>query len=145
MKKTIYLFLAVVFLASCGGKHSTTGESRKASGGVYYGGVFRMNEIEDFRNLFPLNVTEVTSQRITNQVYEGLVKLSQTDLAILPSLAEKWVRNADATQWTFTIRKGVKFGIITCLHHFFQLIVQGGVPRLGSISNITICEPDWQI
>ncbi len=109
MKKTIYLFLAVVFLASCGGKHSTTGESRKASGGVYYGGVFRMNEIEDFRNLFPLNVTEVTSQRITNQVYEGLVKLSQTDLAILPSLAEKWVRNADATQWTFTIRKGVKF------------------------------------
>ncbi len=109
MKKAIYLFLAIALLASCGGTKNSTGDSKKANGGVYYGGVFRMNEAEDFRNLFPLNVTEVTSVHIASQVYEGPVKLSQTDLTILPSLAEKWEKNADATQWTFHIRKGVKF------------------------------------
>lgn len=109
MKKVIYSLLVVGFLSSCGGGNNTTGESRKAKGGVYYGGVFRMNEVEDFRNLFPLNITEVTSHRIANQVYEGLVKLSQDDLTILASLAEKWEKNADASQWTFHIRKGVKF------------------------------------
>ena len=109
MKKAIYSLLVAALLASCGGGNNTTGGSRKGKGGVYYGGVFRMNETEDFRNLFPLNVTETVSQRITNQVYEGLVKLSQVDLTIVPCLAEKWEKNADASQWTFHIRKGVKF------------------------------------
>lgn len=89
MKKIIYSLLAIGFLSSCGDGNNTTGEARKAKGGVYYGGVFRMNEVEDFRNLFPLNITETTSHRIANQVYEGLVKLSQGDLTISPSLAEK--------------------------------------------------------
>lgn len=61
MKKSIYAFLVAGIFASCGGADKATGEFRKAEGGVYYGGVFRMNENEDFRNLFPLNVTEVPS------------------------------------------------------------------------------------
>lgn len=109
MKKAIYSLLVAGLFASCGGENGTTGEAREAKGGVYYGGVFRMNEVEDFRNLYPLNITEVTSHRIVNQVYEGLVKLSQADLTVVPSLAEKWEKNADATQWTFFLRKGVKF------------------------------------
>lgn len=109
MKKIIYSLLVTAVLASCGGGGNTPGGTRKAKGGVYYGGVFRMNEVEDFRNLYPLNITETVSHRIANQVYEGLVKLSQADLSIVPCLAEKWERNADATQWTFHIRKGVKF------------------------------------
>ncbi|MDQ3047096.1 MAG: ABC transporter substrate-binding protein [Bacteroidota bacterium] len=109
MKKVIYSLLVAGLLASCGSENNTGGGSKKANGGVYYGGVFRMNEVEDFRNLFPLNITEVTSHRIANQVYEGLVKLSQADLTIVPCLAEKWEKNADASQWTFSLRKGVKF------------------------------------
>ncbi|MCX6295136.1 MAG: ABC transporter substrate-binding protein [Bacteroidetes bacterium] len=109
MKKVIYLLLIAGFFGSCGGGTTTTGESREAKGGVFYGGVFKMNEVEDFRNLYPLNITEVTSHRIANQVYEGLVKLSQSDLTVQPCLAEKWDKNADASQWTFHLRKGVKF------------------------------------
>ncbi|MGZ4033895.1 MAG: ABC transporter substrate-binding protein [Bacteroidia bacterium] len=109
MKKVIYSLLVAGFFASCGSGTTTTGEAHKAKGGVYYGGVFRMNEVEDFRNLYPLNITEVTSHRIANQVYEGFVKLDQGDLTIVPCLAEKWEKNADASQWTFHVRKGVKF------------------------------------
>lgn len=100
--------LASVILASCGGdkdNHQTT----EAKGGVYYGGVFRMNELEDFKNLYPLAIIDVISQRIANQVYEGLVKLSQSDLSIVPALAYRWETNTDATVWTFHLRKGVKF------------------------------------
>lgn len=109
MKKVIFSLFAVALLASCSNDNNTNGNSKKANGGVYYGGVFRTNEVEDFRNLYPLNITEVTSHRIANQVYEGLVKLSQTDLSVVPALAEKWEKSADAIQWTFFLRKGVKF------------------------------------
>ncbi len=109
MKKVVYSVLIAVALASCGGPNGGGPETRIAKGNVYYGGVFRMNEVEDFRNLYPLNITEVTSQRIANQIYEGLVKLRQSDLTVIPSIAEKWDKNETASMWTFHLRKGVKF------------------------------------
>lgn len=114
MKKIIYLLIISVIIASCGGKNDSAYETRKAKGAVYYGGVFRMNEVEDFRSLYPLSVTEVTSDRITKQIYEGLIKQSQDELTILPSLAEQLEFNPDATVWTFYIRKGVKFQDDAC-------------------------------
>jgi peptide/nickel transport system substrate-binding protein len=97
-----------ILLASCGGdtkKHETS----EGKGGVYYGGVFRMNELEDFKNLYPLAIVDVISWRIATQVYEGLVKFNQADLSNIPSLASRWETSPDATVWTFHLRKGVKF------------------------------------
>jgi len=110
MKKLLIALLGIVMLGSCGGGNDNNEtKSKIGKGGIYYGGVFRINEEEDFRNLYPLNITEVVSQRITNQVYEGLVKLSQKDLSIIPCIAEKWDVNQDATSFTFYLRKGIKF------------------------------------
>ena len=97
-----------ILLASCGGdakKH----ETQEGKGGVYYGGVFRMNELEDFKNLYPLAIVDVISWRISTQVYEGLVKFNQADLTTIPCLAYRWESNPDATVWTFHLRKGVRF------------------------------------
>jgi len=116
MKKLIYLLIgATVILSSCGGdKKEDTKDTIVAKGEVKYGGVFKMNETEDFKSLYPLNVTMALEHRIANQVYEGLLKLDQSDLSILPSLAEKWDVNEDATSFTFHIRKGIKFHDNTC-------------------------------
>ena len=81
----------------------------EAKGGVYYGGVFRINEVQDFRSLYPLSVTEVVGHRITNQIFQGLVKYTQKDLKIVPAIAESWKVNEDATQFTFKLREGVLF------------------------------------
>lgn len=109
MKKLFSAFVALTLIYSCGQDTTTEGGLRALNGGKFAGGVLRMNEVEDFRNLYPLDITEVTSHRIANQIYEGLVRLSQKDLTVVPGLAESWTKNDDATVWTFKIRKGVKF------------------------------------
>lgn len=101
--------LSVLISACGGGKDEKNREQNIGKGGIKYGGVFRVNETEEFRSLYPLNVTEVVAHRITNQIYEGLVKLNQEDLSVIPALAEKWEVNPDATEFTFYLRRGVKF------------------------------------
>lgn len=111
--KKIFSFLvssvALFLLSSCGGDDSGSKGGQMAKGGIAYGGVFKLNEVQDFRNLYPLSVTDVISQRISNQVYEGLVELDQSNLTIKSCLAERWDVNKDATVFTFFIREGVKF------------------------------------
>ncbi|MFI5163951.1 MAG: ABC transporter substrate-binding protein [Bacteroidia bacterium] len=109
MKKLILSFIVLALIYSCGQETTSEGGLKKLKGGKFGGGVIRLNEVEDFRNLYPLDITEVGSSHIATQMYEGLVKLSQADLSIVPALAENWQRNEDATVWTFHIRKGVKF------------------------------------
>jgi oligopeptide transport system substrate-binding protein len=104
------LIIASAVLTSCGGgKQQTQASSTIAKGPVNYGGVFRVNEVEDFRSLFPLNVTGAPGFRVASQIYEGLINFNQKDLTIQPALAESWEINDSATSFTFHIRKGVKF------------------------------------
>ena len=60
MKKLIYLLIgATVVLSSCGGDDNNGNKNNKiAKGNVKYGGVFKMNETEDFKSLYPLNYSE---------------------------------------------------------------------------------------
>jgi peptide/nickel transport system substrate-binding protein len=59
--------------------------------------------------LDPAIITDGISGRVTNQVFEGLVKFDGATTNVVPSLAEKWDTSADGKVWTFTLRKGVKF------------------------------------
>lgn len=116
MKKVAYFFTIISLLAACGSPDRPKEGLRELPGGKYAGEILRLNEVEDFRNLYPLDITEVTSHRIANQIYEGLVKLSQKDLSVIPALAESWSKNEDATVWTFKIRKNVKFHDDECFN-----------------------------
>lgn len=59
--------------------------------------------------LDPAIITDGISGRVTNQVFEGLVKFDKDTTNVVPSLAEKWTTSDDGKVWTFTLRKGVKF------------------------------------
>ncbi len=102
--------IALIF-AGCGlGEEDNGSDSgRVAQGPVSYGGVFNLNEVEDFDQLYPLNITDAVSYRISNQIFEGLIELSQDSLKVQPALAKDWERKDSAKTFIFHLRENVKF------------------------------------
>ena len=134
MKTKLFLssLLVVVLLGTgCSGGHNGPRGLRQGKGGITLGGVFRENEVEYFRSLYPLNVTEVTGHRIITQVYEGLVAFSQQDLSIVPVLAEKWEVDSSAKRFTFHLRHGVRYHDDPCF--------AGGKGREVNASDFKYC------
>lgn len=107
-----YAFLFPILLVAC--SSSETARERQASGGKYYGGVFNMNEVEDLRSLFPHQLTQAASHRIAAQVYEGLVRFDQSNLSVVPALADSWTVDETQTIYTFQLHPGVRFHNDTC-------------------------------
>lgn len=60
-------------------------------------------------SLDPAIITDGISNRITRQIYEGLVKYKGATTEVIPALAEKWEVSKDGTVWTFTLHKGIRF------------------------------------
>jgi peptide/nickel transport system substrate-binding protein len=101
-------------LASCSDDKKDNHDGAEGKGGVYMGGVMRLNEVEAFKSLNPIAVNEIVGFHIGGQLFEGLVKFDQNDLSIKPAIARSWEANADQTEWTFHIRQGVKFHDDAC-------------------------------
>ena len=59
-------------------------------------------------NLDPARTTSLDGSGLIVSVYEALVDLDNS-YQVVPRLATSWESNADATQWTFKLREGVKF------------------------------------
>ena len=62
----------------------------------------------DLKSLDPYTVNETTTNAHLGHVYEGLTRRGK-DLAIQPSLAERWEISEDGLTWRFFLRKNVKF------------------------------------
>lgn len=107
------------------------GELVPINGGKYYGGVFRINESEYFRSLYPLNITEVGGHRIVNQIYEGLICLNQGTLAIEPCLATSYEVKDSAKTYVFHLRQNVFFHDDPCF--------PGGKGRLVTAKDFKYC------
>ena len=54
-------------------------------------------------------VSDGESVRVIYQIFEGLVALKPGTTEVIPSLATSWKASEDGKNWTFQIRKGVKF------------------------------------
>jgi oligopeptide transport system substrate-binding protein len=113
MKKVLIALLSAnIALFSCGtGNDSQTTESTQVPGkdGKFYGGVFKVNESDYIKNLFPHNITDAISYRVATQVYEGLLKFNPADLSLVNGIAESYNIDPTRTIYTFKIRKGVMF------------------------------------
>ncbi|MFN3974032.1 MAG: ABC transporter substrate-binding protein [Dehalococcoidia bacterium] len=71
------------------------------------GGVFR-RLWDDPPTLDPHLVSDVSSAFVVVEVFSGLVTLD-TDLRVVPDIAERWEVSPDARTYTFYLRRGVKF------------------------------------
>lgn len=132
--KTFILFIISVFLLSCGGNNNSK-ESKgglvQAEGDRFYGGVFRINESEYIKNLFPHNITDAYSYRVASQVYEGLFKFNPETLDVTTSLVENYEVDETGTIYTFQLKKGVFFHDNPCF--------TGGKGREMKASDVKYC------
>jgi oligopeptide transport system substrate-binding protein len=103
--------------AACGGDSGSdnnnqaqgSGEKPQQGGTLIEGGTFVGDPPS---NLDPALNQELDAYQVVNALYDGLtdVDISNPDKPVTkPMVAEKYTSNDDATEWTFTIRKGLKF------------------------------------
>ena len=59
-------------------------------------------------SLYPGRGTTAEEYNVAVLLFNGLVRINE-DLKLEPELATAWSANADASEWTFTLREGVKF------------------------------------
>ncbi len=138
MKKSLYLCVTALSLlvAGCSSSQEAQQESlnasvREGAGGRYYGGVFRVNESEYIKNLFPPSITDVYSYRVAAQVYEGLFKFNDLDLTLENSLAESYTLDSTRTVYTIKLQDSVYF------HD--DPIFKGGKGRLLTAQDVAYC------
>lgn len=92
---------SLVFVAGCG---KSTGEPKAKKGGVLVFG-----RSGDAVGLDPAREDDGESFYIADNVYETLVDFAPGSTDIIPGLAESWTASADGLEYTFKLRKGVKF------------------------------------
>src|SRR5919205_1624443 len=92
-------FVAVAALAAVG----TAGGASKAAPTFVFAGA------RDPTSLDPALVSDGESFRVTEQIFESLVRLKPGSTIVQPALATKWKADRSGKNWTFFLRKGVKF------------------------------------
>jgi ABC-type transport system substrate-binding protein len=110
------VLLAATFIApvaaGCGDTASGEPGAAAADPIPREGGAYRYPLLEDPGLFDPAVQQQGDGVAVLHQVYEGLVRFEEQDdgaLKIVPCIAERWSANADATEWTFRLRRGVMF------------------------------------
>ena len=60
-------------------------------------------------NFYPGVNTTGTSFDVSEQIYDNLVGFERGGTSVVPALAEKWSISKDGLEYTFNLRKGVKW------------------------------------
>ncbi|WP_052344324.1 ABC transporter substrate-binding protein [Bacillus ndiopicus] len=104
--KLLFVICVVAVLAACSFSNPEESISSGDEGASY------KNEIKvgldvDATKLDPRLASDSSSKRVTEVVYNGLIRLN-ANLEAMPDLAESW-ENPDELTWIFNLRKDVKF------------------------------------
>ncbi len=105
MKKIITL-LVLFFMMSCSSDET---KHPVAVGDPIYGGTLNILFTEKIHSLFPLSIESVYQQRLSNQIFETLLKFDFEGDKIMPALCENFSVDKAGKTYTFNIRKNVYF------------------------------------
>jgi oligopeptide transport system substrate-binding protein len=97
--------------AACGSSNNATSPSSGGEGGTFIDGG-QLSQADNLTSFDPGLVQTIDESQITTALYDGLTDFDFTDKekpVLKPLVAEKWTTNADASEFTFTVRKGQQF------------------------------------
>lgn len=121
MKKTLMLVVAAIMMVSIilSGCSSDKGGGSEKSGGTSggsssEGGGSSQDTLiygrgADATRLDPATVTDGESLKVTQQIFENLIKFKSGTTDLAPALATKWEKKNGGKTYLFHLRKGVKF------------------------------------
>jgi len=72
------------------------------------GGILKLALTSDPLTLDPAMRTDATSNEVAAQIFEGLVQFD-SGVNVIPGIATHWSISSDGREWTFNLKKGVKF------------------------------------
>lgn len=73
-----------------------------------FGGILKLTLPSEPLTLDPAMRTDATSNEVVAQIFEGLVQFD-AGVNVVPAIATHWSISSDGLEWTFNIKKGVKF------------------------------------
>lgn len=101
--------MALAMLAACGTSSSETNSANSASNdGKKAGKDLTIAVSQNFVTLDPQDSNNTMDNTVQKTIMEGLVAFDE-EMNIVPKLATDYKVNKDATEFTFTLREGVKF------------------------------------
>ncbi|MBI9097510.1 MAG: ABC transporter substrate-binding protein [Spirochaetaceae bacterium] len=108
MKKSllILLTLSMILVMGCSKEETSTQGSASDSKS---GGVLVFAHSGDAVGLDPARETDGESFMISDNIYNCLVEFKPGSTEVMPGLATSWDVSADGLEYTFNLRKGVKF------------------------------------
>jgi peptide/nickel transport system substrate-binding protein/oligopeptide transport system substrate-binding protein len=73
-----------------------------------FGGAYRRPLANNPSTLDPATIADTYGFTVCQQIFDGLVQYDGS-LTIIPAIAQSWKASRDGLDWTFFLRKGVKF------------------------------------
>ncbi|WP_442604199.1 ABC transporter substrate-binding protein [Paenibacillus sp. KN14-4R] len=101
--------------------------------------VLRFPIFRHFTTLDPIDVLYTIDHHMVHQIFDTLVCYDAENSRVIPHLALHWEANPDSTQWTFYLRKGVRF------HHGSELQARDVAFTLTRLKHRTDSTPNGWI
>jgi peptide/nickel transport system substrate-binding protein len=96
-----------ITLAACAESQRDSGTEQGGAGAT--GGTMVFGAAGAPRSFDPLFAQDGETFRVSRQIYDTLITYKQGTSELTPGLATDWTPSPDGTEWTFTLREGVKF------------------------------------
>jgi peptide/nickel transport system substrate-binding protein len=96
-----------ITLAACAESQRDSGAEQGGAGAT--GGTMVFGAAGAPRSFDPLFAQDGETFRVSRQIYDTLITYKQGTSELEPALATDWSSSPDGTEWTFTLRQGVKF------------------------------------
>ena len=99
-----------------------------------YGGTVVLSTSSDPKSFNPIIAKETSTTAVTGFIFEGLTETDGVSLEVKPALARKWEISKDGKEWTFFLRRnvrwhdGVEFTADDVVFTFEKLIYNTDIP-----------------